>query len=167
VRRLRGSLSFSNIVAVAALFFALGGTVYAAGKISGSQIKPGSIPGNRIKNKSLTGKQIKPGSLTGTQIKGSSLTGVSAASLGAVQYVSVVVPISPGVPTGSTGIAACPAGKKVIGGGATVNNQTYAFINESAPTLERNGWLATGFSGITGVSMTITAICTSVTAPVG
>jgi hypothetical protein len=57
-QRNKRSLSFANVVAVAALFFALGGTVYAAGKISGSQIKPNSIPANRIKPNSLTGAQI-------------------------------------------------------------------------------------------------------------
>jgi len=85
----RQFLSFSNVVAVVALFFALGGTVYAAGKISGSQIKPKSIPGNRlqpksvsaaqIKAKTLTAAQVKAGSLTGVQIKAGSITGTQIA----------------------------------------------------------------------------------------
>lgn len=165
--RLRRSLSFANVVAVLALFFALGGTVYAAGKISGSQIKPGSMPGNRIKNKSLTAKQIKPGSLTGAQINGSTLTGVSASSLGTVQYVSTVVPLVSEASAGTSGTAGCPVGQKVIGGGATVNNPNFAYVNESAPSADRNGWFADGYSGIPGVSMTITAICTPVTTATG
>ena len=100
--RIRKVLTFSNVVACLALFMALGGTVYAAGKISGTQIKPKSIPGNRlkagavatnqlkakavtagkVKPGSLTGTQIKAGSLTGTQINQTTLTGVSAASIG-------------------------------------------------------------------------------------
>lgn len=177
LQRLKRHLSFSNLIAVAALFFALGGTAYAASKISGSQITPKSIPANRIKPKSLTATQIKQGSITGTQIKAGSITGtqvngatikgVSAAAIGGVQYVSVAVPISAGVLSGTPGSAACPAGMKVIGGGATVSNPTEAFINETAPTADRNGWFASGFSGIVGVTMTITAICTPVTAPVG
>lgn len=157
---------------------ALGGTVYAAaGKISGSQIKPKSIPGNRIKAASLTGTQIKAGSLTGSQIKagsltgkqvvGSSLTGVSASSLGAVQYAVVAVSLVKEAPGGVSGTAVCPPGQKVIGGGATVSDEANAFINDSGPATDRNGWKATGWAGIDGASMTVTAICTTVASAVG
>lgn len=47
------------IIALIALFAALCGSVYAAGKINGKTIKVNSIPGNRIKPQTLTGKQIK------------------------------------------------------------------------------------------------------------
>jgi hypothetical protein len=186
--RIRTVFSFSNVIALVALFIALGGTVYAASnKISGSQIKPKSIPGNRIKAGSLsaaqlkpgtltgsqikagslTGSQIKSGSLTGTQVVGSSLTGVSASSIGTVQYVTNVVALAKEVPTGSSGTAACPSGQKVIGGGAIVGNEVFAYVNDSGPAGDRNGWSATGYSGADGVTMTITAICTPVTSALG
>jgi hypothetical protein len=139
--------TFSNVIACIALFAALGGTVYAAGKISGSQIKPKSIPGNRIKPNSLTGKQIKAGSLTGKQVVGSSLTGVSASSLSSVQYAVAVVTLVPGTPGGVAGTANCPVGTKVIGGGATVSNEEEAFVNDSGPAhdphrlVRDRGWL--------------------------
>jgi hypothetical protein len=198
LKRVKRFLTFSNMVAVLALFFALGGSVYAAtGKISGAQIKPKSIPGNRIKPKTITGQQIQPGSissaqlksgsisssqiqagsitgtqikagsLTGTQVIGSSLTGVSAAAIGSVQYVSVSVPLDPEKESGTSGAATCPPGMKVIGGGATVSNPTFAYVNESAPSADRNGWFANSYAGALGVSETITAICTAVTAPQG
>jgi hypothetical protein len=53
--------SASLVISCLALFLALGGTVYAAAKINGSQIKPKSIPGNRI----------KPGTITGSRSRGS------------------------------------------------------------------------------------------------
>jgi hypothetical protein len=56
-------LSFANIVAVIALFLALGGTVYAAGKLNGKTIKRSSIPGNRLKGDSVTGAQVNEASL--------------------------------------------------------------------------------------------------------
>jgi hypothetical protein len=59
----RRRLSFANIVAVIALFLALGGTVYAAGKLNGKTIKRSSIPGNRLKADSVTGAQVNEGSL--------------------------------------------------------------------------------------------------------
>jgi hypothetical protein len=165
--RFRSLFSFSNVIAVLALFFALGGTVYAASKISGSQIKPKSIPANRIKPRSLTGSQIKPGSLTGSQIAESSLKGVSAGSLATVQYVSTPVSIVAEATAGTTGVASCPSGQKIIGGGATVSNETFAYVNDSGPTVDRSGWIATAYSGVTGATMVVTAICTPVTSPIG
>lgn len=185
--RIRKLLSFSNVVACLALFIALGGSVYAAGKISGTQIKASSLPGNRIKAKTLTGKQIKPGSLTGTQIKagsltgtqikagsltgtqinGSTLTGVSASSLASVQYAVATVSISSTASNGTSATANCPPGTFVIGGGATVSNEEPAVVNDSGPSPSRTGWTATGFSLVPGVSMTVTAICTPVKAIAG
>jgi hypothetical protein len=46
------------LVALLALFVALGGTVYAGSKISGKQIKKNSLPGNRIKKHTITGQQV-------------------------------------------------------------------------------------------------------------
>jgi hypothetical protein len=165
-------LSFSNVVAFIALFVALGGSVYAAGKISGTQIKPGSVPGNRIKPKSLGGKQIKPKSLTGKQIKAdsigaaqikeSTLTGVTASAISGVQYATVTVPLSYSS-SGSQGTAVCPVGTSVVGGGASVSNESYAYINDSAPNPTHAGWTATGRGG-NGMTMTVTAICTAVQA---
>jgi hypothetical protein len=178
-------LSFSNVVACLALFIALGGSVYAAGKLSGKQIKVNSIPGNRVKAKSLTAKQVKPGSLTGVQIKAGSLpgdriqagsltgsqidvgtlSGVTASKVSSIQYASAGVALNGGF-AGNSGIASCPPGTNVIGGGATVSNEELAFVNDSGPNSSRNGWTATGF-GEPGTSMTVTAICTSAAAITG
>jgi len=173
VKGIRKVFSFSNVVAVLALFLALGGSVYAASnKINGRQIKPKSIPGNRIKAGSLTGAQIKartltgakikPGSLTGKQVVGKSLTGVSASSLAAVQYAVTTVNLAKFKPSGTTATANCPLGQKVIGGGALVNNDLLAAVNDSGPQISRGGWEATGYTGSDGMSMTVTAICTPV-----
>lgn len=50
--------SASMVVALLALFVALGGTVYASAKISGKQIKRNSLPGNRIKKHTITSTQV-------------------------------------------------------------------------------------------------------------
>jgi hypothetical protein len=183
--RITKFLSFSNIIACLALFIALGGSVYAAGKLSGKQIKPNSLPGNRVKAKTLTGKQIKPGSLTGTQIQAGSLTGtqiqagsltgtqinvstlsgVTASAIAKVQYVATTVSLD-GSLVGVGGTASCPSGTNVIGGGAVVSNEENDFVNDSGPNGSRNGWVATGF-GAPGDSMTVTAICTAVSSVSG
>ncbi len=191
--RIAKLLSFSNVVACLALFIALGGSVYAAGKISGTQIKASSLPGNRIKAKTLTGNQIKPGSLTGNQIKPgsltgaqiksgsltgaqiqagsltgtqintSTLTGVTASKVASVQYAVATVSLGA---TAAAATASCPAGTNVVGGGATVSNEETAFVNDSGPNSTRNGWTATGF-GEVGTSMNVTAICTAAAAVTG
>jgi hypothetical protein len=73
--RIRRSLSFSNVVAVMALFFALGGSAYAvaAGKIDGSQIAASSIPGNRLEAKAVGTNQLKPSSIGNAQLKGNAI----------------------------------------------------------------------------------------------
>jgi hypothetical protein len=100
--RIRRSLSFSNVVALMALFFALGGSAYAvaAAKIDGSQIAPSSIPGNRLEAKAVGTNQLKPSSIGNAQLKGNAVatkqlqsgavTGgkIKAGSIGASQIQS-------------------------------------------------------------------------------
>lgn len=175
--RVRRLLSFSNVIACLALFVALGGTVYAAGKISGKQIKRNSLPGNRIKPKtiqpnrikpkSLTGRQIRANSLTGAQVNEKTLVGVSAAALADVQYQATTVQLlTDGRPTTVT--SNCPPGAYAIGGGATVSNDERGYVNDSGPSPLRTGWTATGFSWYHGgTEMTVTAICVAVEKPGG
>lgn len=58
MKRFRLRLSPSFVIGTLALFLALGGTVYAASKISGKSIKPNSIPANRLKKHSITRHQV-------------------------------------------------------------------------------------------------------------
>ena len=55
-------------IASIALFVALGGSVYAAQKINGKQIKPKSLPGNRLALESVPGNRLKPGSVSSAQL---------------------------------------------------------------------------------------------------
>lgn len=73
-------------LAAIALFVALGGTVYAAGKISGKTIKVKSLPGNRLKPGSVPANRLQPGALaapvgtvTGAQVDERSLGQVPSA----------------------------------------------------------------------------------------
>ncbi len=56
------------VIALIALFVALGGSVYAANKarISGKAIKAKSLPGNRLQLHSVPANRLKPGVLSGT-----------------------------------------------------------------------------------------------------
>lgn len=64
------------VVAVVALVAALGGTVYAAGKINGHSVKVKSLPGNRLAMASVPGNRLKPGAIKGAQLAPGSITGV-------------------------------------------------------------------------------------------
>ncbi|HVQ58265.1 MAG TPA: hypothetical protein VMS60_05080 [Solirubrobacterales bacterium] len=80
IDRLRQKLTFSNAISLMALFFALGGTVYAAAKIDGKTIRKGSIPANRLKAESLTGAQINESSLSAVPRATSAQEATTAAS---------------------------------------------------------------------------------------
>jgi hypothetical protein len=69
LRALRDQITYANVMATLAVFIALGGSSYAALKITGAQVR----------NHSLTGKDIKRNSLRGRQIKESSLSAVRRA----------------------------------------------------------------------------------------
>jgi hypothetical protein len=63
MRALRDRLTYANVMATVAVFIAIGGTSYAAIRISGRQIKPHTITARQIKANSLRGRQIKESSL--------------------------------------------------------------------------------------------------------
>ena len=86
VHRLRAHLTYANVVATLALFVAVGGTSYAALRITSRDIKNRSIHRVDIKKNALTGVEIKESKL-GTVPKarsagsaGSALTAGSAGS---------------------------------------------------------------------------------------
>jgi hypothetical protein len=64
------------IVAGLALVAAMGGTVYAAGKINGRAVKVKSMPGNRLAIGSVPGNRLKPGTLRASQLAPGSITGI-------------------------------------------------------------------------------------------
>jgi hypothetical protein len=67
------------VVALLALFVAMSGTVYAAAKINGKNIKAGSITAKQIKKSTLTGKQVKDGSLSSADLKAGTIPAGPAA----------------------------------------------------------------------------------------
>jgi hypothetical protein len=88
--RLFRYLTFSNVIAVLALFIALGGAAYAGSKLNGKNIVNKSIGGGKLKNETITANKIKkgtitsaqiaPGSINSTQINVSTLTTVPSAT---------------------------------------------------------------------------------------
>lgn len=65
------------VLAVVALFVALGGTVYAAkqARLNGKTIRVKSLPGNRLKPRSVPANRLKPGVLKTATVLPGQLTG--------------------------------------------------------------------------------------------
>lgn len=63
MRALRDRLTYANVMATLAVFIAIGGTSWAAVKISGRQIKAHTITARNVRPNSLGGRQIKERSL--------------------------------------------------------------------------------------------------------
>jgi hypothetical protein len=83
--KLRGRLSFANVMSVIAVFIALGGSGYAAFKlpknsVGTKQLKKNAVTGVKVKAGSLTGGDIDARSLTGSDIKVSTLGTVPTAT---------------------------------------------------------------------------------------
>ncbi len=78
------------VLATAALFIALGGTVYAAKKINGKAIKVKSLPGNRLKVGSVPANRLKPGALQVATQSAGPITGaeIDELSLGQVPHAA-------------------------------------------------------------------------------
>lgn len=164
------------VVAIVALFVALGGTSYAAVKISGFNIKKNSIPANRVMNNALGGKQIDEAKLGAVPLAASATTANSAATATSAQdalalqgrdaskflanSVRLVLNQSVAIATGNgTSITAtCEANEKAIGGGGawiiSANNPTElnAPITASMPvpptagTDNMTGWRVSGLN---------------------
>ena len=64
--KIRSHASFSNVVALMALFVALGGTSYAATRIGSKQIKNNSVRGVDIKNRTIKSRDIARGVIGST-----------------------------------------------------------------------------------------------------
>lgn len=72
--------SAALVVAMVALFAALGGTGYAAATLSGRDIQKRSIPANRVVPNALTGNQINESKLGQVPLAQQALTAQTAAS---------------------------------------------------------------------------------------
>lgn len=81
-RRIRRP-STALVVAFAALFTALGGTSYAALKITGANVANGTLTGADVHNRSLGAKEHKLDSIGGAQVKEASLGTVPSAQVAA------------------------------------------------------------------------------------
>src|ERR1700759_1075733 len=75
MKKVWGKLSFSNVVAMLALFVALGGSAYAA-----SQLPKNSVGPNQLKKNAVTTAKIENGAVTGAKVNVETLGTVPSAT---------------------------------------------------------------------------------------
>jgi hypothetical protein len=82
--KLRGRLTFANVVSMMALFVALSGGAYALtiprNSVGPKQLKKKAVNSRKVKNNSLTGADVRNNRLTGRDLRESSLARVPAAN---------------------------------------------------------------------------------------
>lgn len=100
---LRRRPSAAMIVALIALFVALGGSVYAASKIDGQTIEVRSLPGNRIVTNSVTNKEVDEGTLRRVP-NANALQGVNSTAFSRVASSATAANAIP-APSGGSGTA--------------------------------------------------------------
>jgi hypothetical protein len=90
--KIRSHASFSNVVAVTALFVALGGTSYAATRIGSKQIKNNSVRSVDIKNRTIKSRDIAKGVIGSTlqSTAGQATRDVGPTGIGASQSFTPV-----------------------------------------------------------------------------
>ena len=79
ISKVRRRISSAHLIALAALFVALGGSAFAAATIGTSDIKNGAVTKNKLHNNAVTGKKVKKNSLTGQDIDEKTLGQVPSA----------------------------------------------------------------------------------------
>ncbi len=70
---LRTRLTYANVMATIAVFIALGGSSYAAIKVTGRNVTDSSLSGKDVRNSSLTNKDVKNRSLLAVDFKAGQL----------------------------------------------------------------------------------------------
>jgi hypothetical protein len=132
------TFSPATIIAVVALFFSLTGTAVAGALITGANVKNGTLSGLDVRNSTLGTLDIRNGSLLPVDFKPGKLPAGPQGPQGpqgeqgaagqqgpqgpaGLSNVEVVTKMSPADSGDKNVTAQCPAGKRVIGGGATAH----------------------------------------------
>jgi hypothetical protein len=75
MRLLRKHLTYANVMSSLAIFLLLGGTAFAAGKLSGSRLKNNSVSGKKLKAGSVSNSKLRTNAVTNSKIQAGTITG--------------------------------------------------------------------------------------------
>ena len=102
--KLRPRLTYANVMATIAVFIALGGSSYAALRITGANVPKNALTGADIKN--LTGKDVRNNALTGLDVKALTSADIANGRLQAEDFAPGQLPRGERGPQGDPGPAA-------------------------------------------------------------
>jgi hypothetical protein len=145
MRKLRGHLTYANVVATLALIVAVAGgstaiaisTKLKKNSVGTKQIKKGAITANKLAEGAVTNGKLAAGSVTGPKLTGTRIDVNTR-------------------PSGSAATAQCPAPEKLLGGGG---NSFGGVLADSSPANPIQ-WGAFGSSGAMSVAY---AVCLKAT----
>ncbi|MGK2877349.1 MAG: hypothetical protein ACSLFF_02045 [Solirubrobacterales bacterium] len=80
MRLLRKHLTYANVMSSLAIFLLLGGTAFAAGRLSGSRLKNYSVSGKKLKSGSVSNSKLRSNAVTNSKIRAASIYGSRLAS---------------------------------------------------------------------------------------
>ena len=145
---MRARLTYANVMATIAVFVALGGTSYAAIKISGRNVKDRSLTGKDVKKNSLTGNEIKESRLRevprarSATTAGTAATAGSASTAGSSDTANTANNLAPGEAFHEVGAPGEPAfehGCSNLGGS---NRNTVGFYKDHEGVVHLKGWVS-------------------------
>jgi hypothetical protein len=125
--------SLATVLALIALFVALGGSGYAALRIDGKDIKPRSIAGAKLKLNAIGTKEVKAGSLVASDFKAGQLP---AGPQGSPGPEGPTGPTGPPGPTGAQGPQGEPG---AAGPGATGFRAVHANVADTSTKVLYSG----------------------------
>jgi hypothetical protein len=132
MKRIRASLTYANVMATIAVFVALGGSSYAAIKVTGKDVQNSSLTGRDVRNSSLTGRDVKNRSLRSADFRPGQLPAGPAGPQGAP---------GPRGATGARGAEGDPGDPGDPGADAT---NLWAVVNGDGTTLRGSGVTSSG-----------------------
>jgi hypothetical protein len=132
-----------NVIALAALFVALGGTGYAAFRLPANsvgtrQLRDGAVTDLKVRPHSLTAQALAPGVIP-------AIPGLKTTVTGMITVTSCPGSGCPVTPAGGSILlqpAICPPGERVLGGGYGIDAESGEVAASSFPTPQGNGWEA-------------------------
>jgi hypothetical protein len=164
IRSIRSRMTFANVTSLVALFVVLGGSSYAA-----LNLPKGSVGAKQLRKNAVTSPKVKPGSLLLSDFRRSQRAALRGPQ-GAQGPLGLQGPRGEKGDTGAQGApglsgylqvndysalnsdsiksanAFCPAGMKVIGGGATINgNDLNIALKADIPRADGSGWISTAY----------------------
>jgi hypothetical protein len=145
LRTLRARLTYANLMATIAVFIALGGSSYAALRITSKDVPKDALTGADIKK--LTGRDVTNNSLTGADVKKLRSADVADGSLLGADFAAGQLPAGPKGDPGPMGDAGAPGEPGPTASAFAHSSGSMALAATSEKVIDLDAGAATDHSG--------------------